>query len=139
MSETKTTRTVQLRQAKPDEDDYNTTLDFFHACETALERPRFSIGSAYDQWQELDEDDPDRKLIIAIRKRVAEEESMSEKDVDMRIVMYEFLQRKFMRASASWRRVYFGGQIMIENACDPTKDYLDWYPGLELFHVAAEM
>ena len=30
----------------------------------------------------------------------------------------------------SWRRVVFGYAMLVENCCDPTKDFLEWKPGI---------
>ena len=136
MSETHT-----LTVAKADKDDRQTTLDFLEAAELALDNERFSfLRSPQDKWEKnLDDDDPDKIIILAIRKSIAEEEGIKEKNVDNRILMYEFLQLKFSQASCNWRRVLWAADLLIEQACDPTEDYLAFYPGMECFHVAPEM
>ncbi len=124
--------------AKADKDDLQTTLDFLNACETALEKQKFSFNNPQDNWEDFDDGDEDKILILQLKKRVAKEERIALEDVDNRIVMYEFLQEKFNAASCNWRRVYYAADILIQNCCDPTEDHLAFYPGFELFHVAAE-
>lgn len=29
-----------------------------------------------------------------------------------------------------WERTVFGYDVLVENVCDPEKDYLDWKPGI---------
>lgn len=133
-------KTHTLTVAKADKNDKQTTLDFLQAAELALDIERYSMSSPEDKWQRnLDEDDPDRKMIEGIIKRVAHDDRINLRDVDMRIIMYEFLQRKFAHASCNWRRVVWAADLLIEQACDPTEDYLAFYPGMECFHVAPEM
>ena len=130
-----------MNVAKADRDDLKATLDFLHAAELALDEEKYSICSPYEKWQRnLNDEDPDKKMILGIRKRIAEEEGKKEKNVDERIVMYEFLQRKFAHVSCgNWYRVYLAADLLIEQACDPTEDHLAFYPGMECFHVAPEM
>jgi hypothetical protein len=132
------TRTRSVRMAKADKDDLKAVLDFLNCSEMVLEAPRYSMYSAEDNWKDLDDDDPDKQLILKIRKNEARETGCSEEDVDDRIVMYAFLKRKFRLASCAWRRVYFAADLLIDNVCDPTEDCLAFYPGFNLNHVEPE-
>lgn len=127
-----------MRLAKADKEDLETTLNFFQACETGLEKGKFSLCSAEDQWEDLDDDDPDKIRILKIRKDLAVELGQNEKYIDNRIVMYEFLQEKFMSCCCNWRRVIWAADALIHAFCDPTLDYLASAPGIEQFHVAPE-
>lgn len=120
--------------AKADHDDLQTTEDFLNACELALESSRFSMLNAADNWEDLDEEDDERKLIEKIKENLELEEGT----VDNRILMYEYLQAKFKKASCNWRRVVWGADILIDNVCDPMEDHLAFFPGFELFHVSPE-
>ena len=128
----------QMTVAKADKDDLQTTLDFLQASELALEGAKFSMSSPEENWEELDEDDDDKKLILRIKKQLIHYEGIPERDLDNRILMYEYLKRKFASASCNWRRVYYAADLLIENFCDPTLDHLSSLPGIELFHVAPE-
>ncbi len=127
-----------MKIAKADRDDFDRTLNFLNACELALDKDKYSLTSPEDNWLDLDDSDPDKKMILGIRNRLAEEEGVKEKYVDTRIVMYEYLQRKFRAASCCWRRVYWAADVLISNCCDPTEDCLEFYPGIEIFNVANE-
>lgn len=39
----------------------------------------------------------------------------------------------------SWNRVTFGAKILIDNVCDPDKNYLDWKPKYKAAIEAAEV
>lgn len=127
-----------MKVAKPDEKDFDTTHELLQACELVLEKEKWGFKDPQDNWEDLDEDDLDRKIILNIRKQISEEEDVSIDHVDMRIVMYEFLRRKFAKASCNWRRVYWAATILMENTTDPTEDVLAFHPGIELYHVANE-
>lgn len=124
--------------AKADKDDLETTIQFLNAAELALDRDKFSFQSAEDNWEDLDDEDEDKILILKIRKNIAEEEGKDEDRVDNRILMYEFLQAKFAKCNCNWRRVYYAADSLIDFCCDPTEDHLALYPGFELFHVSTE-
>jgi hypothetical protein len=128
----------KMKVAKADNEDLETTSEFLNACELVLESGRFSLSSAEDNWEDMDDEDEDKELIIRIRRGVAEEEGISEGDVDNRILMYEFLKKKFKKASCNWRRVYYAAEILIENVCDPTESHLAFHPSFETFHVMPE-
>lgn len=39
---------------------------------------------------------------------------------------------RFPKLAGGWRRVLFGYEVLFENACDPSLDYLAWKPGLKI-------
>jgi len=124
--------------AKATDDDFERVSDFLHACENGLIREKWSLDAPEDQWQSWDDDDPDKIRILQIRKRVAQVEGIEPREVDHRIVMYEWLQEKFGRCANRWHRVTMAGVVLIENVSDPTSRYLEFYPGFECYHVAPE-
>lgn len=124
--------------AKADTNDLETTLNFLNACGEVLENKKFSFTAPEDEWQDWDEDDEDRILIEKIRANIAEEECLRPERVDNRILMYEFLKRKFAPASCNWRRVYYAADALLP-FMDPTEDHLEFHPGIDMFHVAPEM
>jgi hypothetical protein len=114
------------------------TKAFFNASELALEREKFSLKSAEDNWLDLDDDDDDKITILKIRAFIHANEEIDEEDIDSRILLYEFLKAKFRSTSSSWNRVQLAADILIDNCCDPTKDYLDFARGTQFLHVAPE-
>lgn len=128
-----------MKVAKPDKQDFKGILDFMNAAEMALERQKFGITSSEDNWEEyLDEDDKDYKLIITMRKRIADEEGCDPENVDNRILMFEYLQRKFAASSSGWRRVYWAADILLDTCTDTYDHCLAWRPDAVLLHVANE-
>ena len=128
-----------MRVTKATPKDLDAIFRFMQWCEMALEAQRYSMESPEQEWKKMDEDEPEFKLIKKQRKDLADEEGISEEDVDDRILMYEFLKMEFSKTSARWRRVYTAADILIEAVCDPTDHCLAYFPGLELNHVAPEM
>lgn len=115
--------------------DHQAVMAFVNACETVLERQKYSSTNPYDNWQEWDDDDADKQQILAIRKRIAKDDDIDENEVDGRIIAYEYLKGCYThRLQLS----VLSAQVLIENVCDETKDYLDYHPSFEQFHVAPE-
>jgi hypothetical protein len=54
------------------------------------------------------------------------------------VVVYEFLEQKFYKCAANWRRAIWCGELMVDELSDPTKTYLDVSPYFEEKHVANE-
>lgn len=127
-----------IKVAKATERDIHGTRDFMQAAELALEVERFSLSDAAAKWRELDSDDDDWKLIIHLRKELAEELDIDQMDVDDRLTMYEFLKEKFRRNAIGWQRTVIAADVLIDNVCDPTGTVLDFHPGFDFNHVAAE-
>ena len=124
--------------AKADDQDFKTTLAFLQACEQMWSKRHFEWNEPDEEWESWDDDDEDKQRFLKIRKRIAEEERISESDVDYRIIVYEFIRSKYKSCDCNWARVYWAAQILIPDVCDPQKDYLDYSPYLEEFHVAPE-
>jgi hypothetical protein len=127
-----------MRMAKASPDDLDALRKFLNMVELTMERQKFSFESPVDTWLTLDDDDEDRIRMMRIRKDLAEDMGRDEDDVDNRIVIYEYLQELF-RPASGWNRVVMGMDILVETVCDPQKNYLDFAPGYEYFHVAPEM
>lgn len=124
-----------LTIAKPTPEIIDSVQDFVHACEAMLERQKFSLTSAYEEWKSWDDDDEDKALCLRIQKDIAEEEGLSLSDVDSRIIAYEYLKRKY---SNRLQHVVMSADVMIDNVCDPTGSCLDFHPGFEFLHVMPE-
>lgn len=124
--------------ARADKQDFDTTNAFMQAAESVLEKQKFSFLSPSESWEDWDDYDEDKKLIIKIRSRIAKEENCEEEEVDNRILCYEFLKDKFRHASCNWRRVHWAADAWERYAQDPQKDILHFAPQFEQYHVAPE-
>lgn len=120
---------------KMEPDEIQAAHDFANAAEIMLERGKFSMESAYENWHSFDDDDKDKIEILALRKRLAKEEDTDEEDIDERILAYEYLRRKY---SYRTKVAIMTAEILIDNACDPTKSYLDFHPSYYQNHVEPE-
>lgn len=128
-----------LRVAKASEEDIELTRDFLRLCEAFWDnRASFSFRELASDWDRWDDEDEDKMELIQIRKNIAEEEGLSESDVDNRLIVYEFLKRHYKKADSSWGRVIMAADVLIDNCCDPTEGHLAFYPAFEMFHVAPE-
>ena len=127
----------RMRIAKPTENDFINIKSFLSAAEQIWER-KWTFCESQDKWEDWDDDDEDKIEILKIKSQIAKEERLSIDDIDNRIVMYEFLKIKYREADYSWRRVVWGGEIVIDAACDPTLDYCDFMPGIVFNHVEPE-
>jgi hypothetical protein len=131
--------THTMRVAKASDKDIEVTRDFLQACESLWDsRNQYCLRPSEKEWLSWDEDEPDYKECVRIRKEVAMEEGLAEREVDNRLVMYEFLMKKYKRADCHWGRVIMAADVLIDNVCDPTERTLEFYPGFECFHVAPE-
>ena len=120
-----------MRQAAPDKDDFNSVYDFFNLMDRLFDSRMYGFGSE-DSWEEdLDEDDEDRKYMLKIRAEIAEDEHLSEDDVDNERVLFAAIKRRYLACDCSWRRVLGAGEIAIANTCDPTADTVEWHPHIE--------
>jgi len=126
-----------MRMAKPDEKDFKKVHNFLNACDTIWDN-KWSLSDCEDAWEDWDDEDEEKILVLSIQKELAEDEGIDLDEVDNKILMYEYLKRKFKQADCSWRRVVWGGEIVIEAACDPTLDYCDFMPGIVFNHVEPE-
>jgi hypothetical protein len=124
--------------AKATESDFESTVEFMNAAESALERGKFSLSYPQDFFEDMDEEDPEYIKIMKIKKRLSKEDGLSIDDVDNRLVMYEYLTEKFAACSCSWRRMLHGGWTMIDNSCNPNETHLAWREDIQFNHVAYE-
>jgi hypothetical protein len=128
-----------LRIAKASENDIELTRDYLQACEQFWDnRPIYSLTELEIDWENWDDDDPEKDALIKIRKELAIEEGLSESDVDNRLIVYEYIKRKYKKADNKWQRVVMAADILIDNCCDPTVSHLAFYPAFEMFHVSPE-
>lgn len=128
-----------MRVAKADKEDIEVTMKFLQACELFWDNRRtYSLNDKETEWLDLDEDDDDKKELLKIRKGLARYEGCTEDEVDNRLIIFEFLKRRYQHADAMWRRVVFAADILIDNVCDESLSYLEYHPSFEQIHVANE-
>lgn len=128
-----------MRLAKPDQEDFDTTHKFLQLCEQLWDsRQRYSFRREETEWKRWDEDDPDYVKCLRIRKEIAQDDFISEKEVDDRMILYELIKSRYKKCDTNWGRVVMTASVLLDNACDPTLDYVEFYPGFECFHVAPE-
>lgn len=118
-----------IRIHRMEESDFQKVREFIQAAEAMLERGNFALKSPYEEWQDWDDDDPEKIKILAIRKSISKYEDVSEEDIDGRIIAYEYLRVKYTGRLTL---------VLMENVCDYSKDYLDFHPTLQQVHVAPE-
>lgn len=127
-----------MRVAKATKKDIETTGLFLQMAELLLERQKFSLKSAYEQWRDWDEDDEDYKLAIQIQKRIAREEDIDIDKVDDRLIAYELLHHSFAKASCSHGRVIMAADVLIDNIVPASSTILEFHPGFQFNHVDKE-
>lgn len=128
-----------MKVAKASKEDIDTTRSFLRACESFWDsRTRYCLRSSEEDWNTWDDDDPDKILLLKIRKSVASETGCDEDDVDNRIMIYEFLKAKYQVCDCDWARVVMAADVLIDNVCDPMESHLAFYPGFDLKHVENE-
>lgn len=128
-----------LRIAKATKDDIDITRSFLKSCEVFWDnRPMYSLRELESDWETWDDEDDDKIELLNIRKELSKEEDLIESDVDNRLIIYEFIKRKYKAADNKWGRVIMAADVLIDNCCDPTEDHLAFYPAFEIFHVAPE-
>ena len=107
--------------AKAKKSEFKLVWGFVDAMEALFDqRSGFVRG-----WWTWPDDDKDYKQLRKIQKEL----DCDEKDNE---VVLEFVKRKFREAnySGSFGRILFNCETLIENACDPKLDYLEFKPSI---------
>jgi hypothetical protein len=126
-----------MRVAKPSKGMIKAVNEFVTACERVLEKEKFSFTEACDTWErDWDEEDDEYKVLKRIKTELADELGCSYKDVDNRIVCYEYLKRMYCNRLD---HVVLTAEVLVDNVCDPQKDYLDYHPFLRVDHVDGDL
>jgi hypothetical protein len=128
-----------LRVAKASEQDIEITRSFLQACEFFWDaRPIYSLRDLESDWETWDDDDEHKQELLQIKQELCDYEGLSESEIDNRLIVYEFLKRRYKIADNKWGRVLTAAEVLIDNCCDPTERHLAFYPAFEMFHVAPE-
>lgn len=118
-----------MRIAKADADDFKRLLNLLKPME-ALFGGR--MWSNEESWTEWDDDDTDKKELLKIRREMAEEEGDDVEYVDNRLVLYEFIRRRFILADRGcWQRIIMAADALIKEFCDQSSDILEYHPFIE--------
>lgn len=118
-----------LKMAKADPEEFERVMSFVRVMEALFESRSFFSNE--EDWREWDDDDEDKKMLLAIEKEVKEEDGTDlNGDADNRLILYEFIKRKWRQAnfSGSFGRIIMDADVLIENCCDPNLDYLEFKP-----------
>lgn len=120
--------------AKANPEEFERTMKFVNIMEALFESNPYSLMESETSWREWDDDDEDKQLLLEIEKEVAEEYGASwDGKPDSRLVLFEFIKRKWKEAnySGSFGRIIVDAEVLIDNACDPELDYLEWKPEIK--------
>ena len=120
-----------LKMAKADPEEFERTMKFVNIMEALFESHHYSLVDSETSWREWDDDDEDKQLLLEIEKEVTEEDgTLWDRKPDNRLVLFEFIKRKWKEAnySGSFSRIIMDAEVLIDNACDPDLDYLEWKP-----------
>lgn len=112
-----------LTVAKATPEDIDCTNNFLSALDNLFDNRFFNGGE--DHWDEWDDEDTDKIMLLKIRKDLSIELSCDEDEVDNRIVLFEFIKDRFKDCEYSWRRVLFNTQVLIDSCTDPFSDVLE--------------
>lgn len=122
-----------LKMAKADPEEFDKVMDFVNIMDDFFDNKFFSTE---EDWREWDDDNEDKKILLEIEKELIEDgegTSVWDDHPDNRLILYEFIKRKWrsVNYSGSFQRIVMDAQVMIENACDPDLDYLEYKPEIQ--------
>lgn len=120
--------------AKANPEEFERTMKFVNIMEALFESNPYSLMESETSWREWDDDDEDKQLLLEIEKEVLEEDGdYWNGKPDSRLVLFEFIKRKWKESnySGSFGRIIMDAEVLIDNACDPELDYLEWKPEIK--------
>ena len=122
-----------LKMAKADPEEFDKVMGFVNIMDDLFDDKFFSTE---EDWREWDDDNEDKKLLLEIEKELVEDgdgTSVWDDHPDNRLILYEFIKRKWRSVNyfGSFQRIVMDAQVMIENACDPDLDYLEYKPEIQ--------
>ena len=118
-----------LKMAKAEKEEFELTMGFVRVMEALFESRSFFSNE--EDWRNWPDDDEDKKRLLEIEKEVIDEDGTCwDGKPDNRLVLYEFIKRKWRAANfyGSFGRIIMDAEILIDNACDPELDYLEFKP-----------
>lgn len=115
-----------MKVAKADKKEFDGVYNFINVMEGLFD-DRFFF-SQEESWRDWDDEDEDKQMLLEIEKEL----KLSEYDdePDNRLIVYEFIKRKWRKANycGSFGRIIMDADVLIDNACDPDLDYLEFKP-----------
>lgn len=122
-----------LKMAKAEPKEFDEVMDFVNIMDDFFDNKFFSTE---EDWREWDDDNEDKKTLLEIEKELIEDgegTSVWDDHPDNRLILYEFIKRKWrsVNYSGSFQRIIMDAEVMIENACDPDLDYLEYKPEIQ--------
>jgi len=119
-----------MRLAKATGKDIEKTKDFLQFMERLFDSRQFR--NCEGDWEsQFGKETDEYKMFKSIQKDLSFEEGCEPEKVDDRLVVYEAIVRMYKRCDLHWNRVVWAADILIDNCCDPCKNYLDWHPYIE--------
>ena len=121
-----------MKVAKADKDDFERVWNFFIPVEALFDNRH---GCYHDEdWRDWDDDDEDKKELLEIENQLREEEGEDIWGrVDNRLVLFEFIKRRFQAAEycGGIGRILTDAETLIESVCDPDLDYIEYRPEIK--------
>ena len=119
-----------MKVARADEDDFKRVRDFFNPVSQLFDN---RYGDCEEDWRGWPDDDKDKKLLLQIEKEIKDEDGDSIWGVDNRLILYEFIKRKFQAAeyAGGMGRVITNAEVLVEDVCDSNLDYLEFKPEIK--------
>ncbi|MBO4499172.1 MAG: hypothetical protein J5732_02835 [Bacteroidaceae bacterium] len=117
--------------AKATKEEFNRVWSFLRAMEALFESRSFFSNE--EDWHNWDDSDEDKKMLLKIEKElIAGGDEGWDGHPDNRLILYEFMKRKFLCAnySGSIGRILLDCETLIKNVCDPKLDYLEFKPSI---------
>ena len=117
-----------MKMSRATDEEIDEVIGFFNIMEALFESRNFFSGE--ESWRGWDDDDEDKKQLLAIEKELKSE---WDDEADNRLVLYEFIKRKWKKINynGSFGRVAMDAMVLIDNVCDKNFDYLEYKPGLK--------
>lgn len=115
-----------MKVAKAEKEEFDKVYDFINIMDEFFDSRFFSHE---EEWRNWDDDDPDKKLLLKIEEEIRESDGADIWDgVDNRLILYEFIKRKWneVNCCGSFQRIVTNAEVLIDNACDPELDYLEF-------------
>jgi len=120
-----------MKVAKASTDEFDKVYNFINVMDSLFDN-RFYL-TPEEEWREWDDDDEDKKLLLKIEEELKETDGGIWGDVDNRLVLFEFIKRKWKTANycGSFQRIVTDAEVLIDNACDEELDYLEFKPEIK--------
>ena len=120
-----------MKVAKADNEEFDKVYKFINVMDNLLDNRSWYADE--DDWKNWDDDDQDKIELLKIEKEVKETDGGIWGDVDNRLVLFEFIKKKWREVnySGSFQRIVTNAEVLIDNVCDPNLDYLEYKPEIK--------